>query len=185
MKLFSASRSMQYLPGHGLRLQSRPSILMCLCCGVFSLQTLVCLLRFEWGAALASLVFGMPAFWMGTLAWCDWREAFIPPAGGAIAWQDGLFHASISGDRILAVSVDVNVMPGLHKGPGPTAYPGIWVFDAFYNQVAGMDPWRRVYDYCAAADTPEQIQMQTEAIRKALEELGYARDVGSVRSSGA
>ncbi|RBP41329.1 hypothetical protein DES53_107160 [Roseimicrobium gellanilyticum] len=182
MKLLSTSHTIAYVPGRELRLRSRPGLAMCVGFVFFAVLTLGSLVsavaQGEWGVLWGTLVFAFWAWLIGALVWMEWTDLCVPPIGtGPVTWRDGLKKQTITAERVLGAMVDAHVQPKLHKGPGPTAFLGVWICDASLTKEAGTYPWRRLFSLNAGSYTTEQVQAEFEKMRSALKELGYPDEV--------
>jgi len=132
----------------------------------------------EWEVLWGTLVFAFWAWLIGALVWMEWADVHVPKKGdGSVAWRDGLKTGVIPAERVLGAMVDAHVQPKLHKGPGPTAFLGVWICDASLTKEAGTYPWRRLFSLNAGRHSNEQVQAEVEKIRSALKELGYPDEV--------
>jgi hypothetical protein len=172
MRVFVSNFSVEDVAGQHLRLKHRPSVVMCVALAGLLLPALLSLFSLMWEGVVVALVFGLPAFWLGVLVWDQWQDICFPLFGGEIRWRDGWKRGRLSGNRVLAASVDLDVQPGLHKGTGPTAYIRFWVADKAVVRAGNRNPWQRVFTY--VPDLGEAPVMESmKRYEEALRELGY------------
>lgn len=174
MKWFRTTHDIAHDPGRALRLRSRPGILMGVTFVLLALGAVISLVPLQWSGLFLSICLALPAFWTGALVWMDWGDAHIPRRGAAISWRDGLRKSSLPANRILALNMEMQVQPALHKGPGPTAFLTLWACDAALKNARGSDSWRRIFTMSMLGRTTDQIETTLATIRKALTDLGYS-----------
>lgn len=175
MRVFSKSFRLEESPGECLRLQHRPSIVMCLGLVVFALLGLSCFIPLQWGSLFAAAALGFPAWMMIPIIWEEWQEVSIPARGGVIQWRDGLKRGEVSAERVRAVMVDYDVTPKLYKGGGRTAYVRVWAADGEKVDAGMSYPWIHLFSY-APDPYAEPVDQVVKSLQESITALGYPKE---------